>query len=101
MSEHQPILPPSQPPINVSQPPQPQDMDAEDSLGAVLEAGNPNMPPNNEAVEMDAAGGENNDNDDQQSDMDLDYLAESESDSETENEVNEANNANNPDNAGK
>ena len=100
MSEHQPILPPSQPPSNISQPPQPQDMDAEDSLGAVLEAGNPNMPPNNEAVEMDAAVGENNDNDDQQSDMDLDYLAESESDSETENEVNEANNANNPDNGG-
>ena len=100
MSEHQPILPPSQPPSNISQPPQPQDMDAEDSLGAVLEAGNPNMPSNNEAVEMDAVVGENNDNDDQQSDMDLDYLAESESDSETENEVNEANNANNPDNGG-
>ena len=76
MSEHQPILPPSQPPINVSQPPQPQDMDAEDSLGAVLEAGNPNiLPSNNEAVDMDhAAVGENNDNDDQQSGIFVDFF---------------------------
>ena len=91
-------LPPQ--PQNVGvQPPQPQDMDTEDSLGAVLEA-NPNLAGGNDAVEMDPAVGENNDNEDQQSDMDLDYLAESESDSETENEVNDPNNANNPDNGG-
>ena len=90
-------LPPQIEPRNVAQPPQ--DMDAEDSLGGVLES-NANLAPSNEPVEMDPAVGENNDNEDQQSDMDLDYLAESESDSETENEVNEANNANNPDNGG-
>ena len=91
---------PPQPQGNIGiQPPQPQDMDTEDSLGAVLEA-NPNLAGGNDAVEMDPAVGENNDNEDQQSDMDLDYLAESESDSETENEVNDPNNANNPDNGG-